>query len=78
MTEHLQNQLLDAFEEEFYMELKERIYSYDKIEPKALLNHIFENYANIDNSTIFTNKRAFKEPTDMSRPIDVYFCKQEE
>ena len=78
MTELLRNQLLGAFEEEFYMELKECIYSYDKVDPKALLNHIFKNYVKIDNSTIFANKCSFDEPPNMSRPIDVYFCKQEE
>ena len=78
MTELLRNQLLDAFDEEYYMELKERIYGYDRVEPKDILTHIFEHYARIDDEIIFQNKRTFEAAPDMSKPIDVYFCKQED
>ena len=71
MTEILQNQIPDAFKEEVYMELKGHINSSYKMEPKALLIHIFENYAKIDYSTIFAKKYAFEEPLNMSRPIYV-------
>ena len=77
MEELLRNQILDAFEEEFYMELHERVYGYDRVTPKQLLEHIFENYAKIDDALLLDNRRTFEEAPDMSRPIDVYFCKQE-
>ena len=43
-----------------------------------LLEHIFTNYAKIDDTLPIKNKREFEAPTDLSRPIDVYFKKQEE
>ena len=43
-----------------------------------LLEHIFPNYARIDDALIYKNKREFKAPPDLSRPIDVYFRKKEE
>ena len=60
------------------MGLKEHIYGYDKVAPKDILNHIFDSYAKIDDAIAFANKRTFKEPSDMRKPIDVYFCKQED
>ena len=77
MEELLRNQILDAFEEEFYMELHERVYGYDRVTPQRLLEHIFENYAKIDDALLIENRHTFEEAPDMSRPNDVYFCKQE-
>ncbi len=62
MAELLRNQLLDAFDEEHYMELKERIYGYDRVEPKYILTYIFEHYARIDDEIIFQNKNLRSSP----------------
>ena len=43
-----------------------------------MLEQIFTNYAKIDDTLLIKNKREFEEPPDLSRPIDVYFKKQEE
>ena len=69
MKEVLRNQILDAFVEGFYMELHERVYGYDRVTPKQLLDHIFEKYAKIDDSLLIKNRQTFEEAPDMSRPI---------
>ena len=51
---------------------------YDGVSTSELPEHIFPNYARIDNALIIKNKREFKAPPDLSRPINVYFQKQEE
>ena len=43
-----------------------------------LLEHIFSNYARTDDALLIKNKREFEAPPNLSRPIDVYFRKQEE
>ena len=43
-----------------------------------LLEHIFSNYARIDDALIIKNKRELEALPNLSRLIDVYFRKQEE
>ena len=43
-----------------------------------LLEHILANYAKIDDTLLINNKREFKAPPELSRPIYVHFKKQEE
>ena len=58
------------------MELRQCILQYDGVSTSDLLEHIFTNYAKINDTLLIKNKRDFKEPPDLSRPIDVYFKKQ--
>ena len=51
---------------------------YDGVSTSDLLEHIFYNYARIDDALLIKNKREFEAPPDLSRPINVYFRKQEE
>ena len=51
---------------------------YDGVSTSELVEHIFTNYARIDDTLLIKNKREFEAPPDLSRPIDVYFKKQEE
>ena len=60
------------------MELHQGVLQYDGVSTLELLEHIFTNYAEIDDTLLIKNKREFEEPPDLSRPIDVYFKKQEE
>ena len=60
------------------MELCQGVLQYDSVTTLELLEHIFSNYARIDDALIIKNKREFEAPLDLSRPIDVYFRKQEE
>ena len=74
----LKNQLLKADREEYYMEIHQGVLQYEGVSTLELLEHIFTNYAEIDDTLLIKNKREFEEPPDLSRPIDVYFKKQEE
>ena len=59
------------------MELRQGMLQYNGMSTSELLEHIFTNYARIDDALFIKNKREFKAPPDLSRPIDVYFKKQE-
>jgi hypothetical protein len=73
----LRNQLLEAVDEEYYMELYDDVFRYDRVKPVDFLDHILACYADLDDETLEKNKKEFEEPPDMSKPIDVYFRKQE-
>ena len=60
------------------MELRQGVLQYDGVSTSELLEHIFTNYARIDDALLIKNKREFESPPDLSRLIDVYFKKQEE
>ena len=77
VEELLRNLVLDSVDEEYYMELKHSIFGYDRVTVAELLDHLFANYAKIDDNTLQANKDRFAEPPDLSKPIDVYFHKQE-
>ena len=53
------------------MELRQGVLQYDGVTTSELLEHIFSNYARIDDALIIKNKREFEAPPDLSRPIDV-------
>ena len=78
VEELLKNELLKAVSEEYYMELRQGVLQYDGVSTSELLEHIFTNYARIDNELLINNKREFKAPPDLSGLINVYFKKQEE
>ena len=64
--------------EEYYIELCQGMLQYDGVSTSELLEHIFSNYARINDALLIKNKREFEEPPNLSRLIDVYFQKQEE
>ena len=78
VEELLKNQLLKAFSEEYIMELRQGVLQYDVMTTSELLEHIFSNYARIDDALIIKNEREFEAPPNLRHPIDVYFRKQEE
>ena len=69
--ELLKNQLLKAVSEEYYMKLRQGVLQYDGVSTSELLEHIFTNYAKMDDTLLIKNKRGFDSPPDLSRPIDV-------
>ena len=62
---------------EFIMELRQVVLCYDTVALFDLLNHVFINYSKIDDHLVLKNKKEFEEPPDLTRPINVYFRKQE-
>ena len=77
MKELLCNLILEAVEPAYYAELEHYIYKCDHIEPRDLLNHLVKHYAKIDDQMIKDNYTSFTEASDLIKPIDVYFRKQE-
>ena len=59
------------------MELLQGVLQYDGVSTSEILEHIFSNYARIDNALLIKNKREFEAPPDLSHPINVYFQKEE-
>ena len=59
------------------MELRQGMLQYDGVSTSELLKHIFTNYARIDDVLLIKNKRGFKAPPYLSRPINVYFKNKE-
>ena len=70
------NIFLECIDEEFIMKLLHGVLRYDAVSMFYLLNHVFDNYAKIDDHLVLKNKKEFEEPQDLTRPIDVYFSKQ--
>ena len=57
------------------MELRQGVLQYDGVSTLELLEHIFTNYAKIDDTLLIKNKREFEVPPNLSRPINMYFKK---
>ena len=71
MQELLCNQVLDAIDPEYYMELEHPIFKYDKVTVKNLLDHMFDNYAKIDDQLMEENRLMYSEAIDLTKPVDV-------
>ena len=74
----LKNQLLDAVKDKYLRELWDRYNEYGDKTVLELLNHLFANYAKLNEPAINQNLERFNKPPDMDLPIDAYFSKQEE
>ena len=60
------------------MELRQGVLRCNSVKLMDLIDHVFNNYAKINELLIIKNKKEFEEPPDLTRPINVYFMKQEE
>ena len=74
----LKKQLLDAVENKCLREMRDRYSEYNARTVLELLDHLFANYAKLDDPVINRNMERFNKPPDMDLPIDAYFSKQEE
>ena len=77
VEEQLKNQLLESLPEAFILELCEGSRRYDGSTMFEMMEHVFTNYANIDDTLILKNRKEFDEAPDLLLPLDVYFKKQE-
>ena len=77
MQDLLRNQVLAAVDEDYYIDLSHVIFQYNRQLVRNLLDHLFENYVKIDDQLLETNREFCMESPDLSKPIDVYFRKQE-
>ena len=48
-----------------------------QVTTKQILDHVLKNYAIVDDHIVEENRKTFEEAPDLSRPLDVYFKKQE-
>ena len=78
VEELLKNQFLEAIDEKYIIKLRQGVLRYDSVKLLDLIDHVFNNYAKIDNLLVIKYKKEFEEPPDLTCPIDVYFMKQEE
>ena len=60
----------------FILELCEGLHRYDGSTMFDIMEHIFTNYAKIDDMLILNKRKEFKEAPEFSLPLDVYFKKQ--
>ena len=77
VEELFKNQLLKAVSTEYSMEPRQGVLQYDGVSTAELLEHIFFNYARIEDALIIKYKREFETPPNLSRLIN-NFRKQEE
>ena len=78
MLRPVKNQLLYAVEDKYLRELWDRYSEYDDKTVLGLLDHLFTNYAKLDDPVINRNMERFNESLDMDLLIDAYFSKQKE
>ena len=71
VEELLKNLFVEAIDEEYIMELRQGVLRYDAVKPNVIIQHVFDNYAKIDDLLVIKNKKEFKEPPDLTRPINV-------
>ena len=73
--ELFKNKFLDAISEEYIMELRQYVLRYYYVKLLDLMQHVFDNDANIDNLLAIKNSKEFEEPPDLTQPINVHFMK---
>ena len=69
----LKTQFLDAVEEPYVSELRNRSTGYMGVTTRDLLDHLMYRYDNITASDLKANKARINEALENSRPIDVFF-----
>ena len=78
VEELLKNQLIEAIDEDYILELKEGISEYSGVSLLQILEHLKTEYAPMDDIVYGALMKRFREPPNMDAPIDKYFRKQEE
>ena len=66
------NQVIDAVDPEYYMELKHFIFQYDQVSVMELLTHLFKNYTKFDGQLLKNNKELYAKAPDLSKSIDIH------
>ena len=78
VEEQLKNQLLDSLPKSFILELCKGSRQYNRSTTFDIMEHVFTNYAKIDDTLILKNRKEFEEAPDFLLPLDIYFKKQED
>ena len=67
----LRNQLIEAVDKDYFMELYDNLFRSDRMKPVNFLAHILKHYAVINDDVLEENTKQFNEPPNMSLPINV-------
>ena len=59
------------------MELRHPIFQYSNVATLKTINHILTHYVIVNDQLMEENVATFAEPPDFSKPIDMYYHKQE-
>ena len=78
VEEQLKNQLLGSLPKAFILEMCKVSFRYDGSTTFDIMEHVFTNYAKINDTIIIKNKNEFEEAPDFLLPLDIYFKKQED
>ena len=73
MDDTLKTQSLDAVEEQYVSELRNRYTRYMGVTTQDLLDRLMDRYGNITAADLKSNETHINEALDNSRPIDVFF-----
>ena len=78
VEEQLKNQLLNSIPKAFILEMCEGSRQYDGSTTFDIMEHVFKNYARINDTLILKNRKEFEEAPDFLLLLDVYFKKQDD
>ena len=73
MNNALKTQLLDAVEEPYVSELRNRYTGYMGVTTRDMLDRLMDRYSNITAANIKTNEAHINGELENSRPIDIFF-----
>ena len=76
--ELLKGQLIESINDNFILELKDDMLDYDDVSLIDILKHLRDKYTPQDVDFLEKILKEFEEPSDMTKPIDKYFDKQEQ
>jgi hypothetical protein len=75
MDAALKTQIMDAIEDSYLCELRNKYTGYFGVTARDLIDHLLDRYGNITPADIAACKQRINKPIDASQPIDVYFQK---
>jgi hypothetical protein len=75
MDSALKTQIIDAIEDTYLCELRNKYTGYLGVTARDLIGHLLDRYGKTTPADIAVCKQRINEPIDASQPIDVYFQK---
>ena len=73
MDDALKGQIIDATEDPYLCEIRNKYTGYLGISTRDLLDHLIDRYGKITDADLETNKSRMNEPIDNTQTIDVFF-----
>ena len=73
MDDALKTQLIDAVDEPYISELRNKYTGFMGITTRDMVDHLLDRYGKITPADLKDNERRMNEPLDGSQPIDIFF-----